>query len=249
MKIIEYLKAFSPPEIKRATPLVSMVLALILVGFLGKVGEKIFDAFLILAIPLAPEIFKIIRSVAAYTIPININLLSLLIFILLFFPAYRFFDRNLLSRLKKAVIFEDDFDFGNKGWRLNYWHSNNADKTCRIEQSAMIFEAEDSDLISPQKENGACFDLEDGIYQNSKYEISCWVKADKNSTIGFKLWVHDTRGQGEMKFPANFYTPGTEYEEVKVGFIATKSQALRIHLHYKAGKGKISVDRVRVPKV
>jgi hypothetical protein len=67
--------------------------------------------------------------------------------------------------------------------------------------------------------------------------------------MGFKLWVHDTRGQGEMKSPPNFYTPGEEYEEVKVGFIATKSQALRIHLHYKAGKGKIFVDKVGVVKI
>lgn len=76
-----------------------------------------------------------------------------------------------------------------------------------------------------------------------------WVKSDKNTTMGFKLWVHDTLGQAEMKFPANFYTPGIEYEEVKTGFITTKSQALRIHLHSKAGKGKIYVDKVIVVRV
>ena len=113
----------------------------------------------------------------------------------------------------------------------------------------MVFEADSSDLKSPQKENGACIDLKNGIYQDSKYEVSCWVNSSKNTRMGFKLWVHDTLGQAEMKFPANFYTPGNKYEEVKVGFIATQSQALRIHLHYKVGKGKISVDRVKVIKV
>lgn len=251
--IQKFLKPFIPSEIKRHTSPISLILSLVIFwifnGFFNSIGEKILGTFLSLIRPISPEIFRYIKLVTTYTIPINVSPLTIVVFVILFFPTYRFFDKRLLSKTKRAIVFEDNFDFGNKGWRFNYWGSNNPDKTCRIEQSSMVFEAEDSDLTSPQKENGACFDLTDGVYQGSKYEISCWVKSSKNTTMGFKLWVHDARGQAEMKFPANFYTPGNRYEEVKVGFIATQSQALRIHLHYKAGRGKIYVDKVKVVKV
>ena len=247
--ILEYLKSSVPSELKRVTSPLSIFLALIIIGIFAKLGETIFDFLLTLIKLFVPKIAITIVPVLAYTIPVNINLITLLIFIILFLPLYRFFDKNLLNWFKGAVIFEDKFDFANKGWVLNYWHSINPDNTCRIEQSSMVFEAEDEDLISPQKENGAYFDLTNGIYQGSKYEASCWVKSGEGTTMGFKLWVHDTTGRAEMKSSAGFYTPGTQYEEIKVHFIGTKSRALRIHLHYKAGRGKIFVDRVKVVKV
>ena len=249
-RILDFVKLHIPFEIKRPSSPVSIILALVIIGFFGKIGEKLLDILLNLFTPLAPEILKVIKVVVSYSIPINLNLLTLMIFVLLFFPVYRFFDKKLLQRLGKTIIFEDDFDFGNQGWVLNYWGSTNPDKTCRIEKSILIFEAEDAELTDPRKEFGAYFDLTNGgVYQGSKYEISCWVKSENNTSMGFKLWVHDTRGQSNVKFPANFYTPSMQFEEVKVGFTATSSNALRIHLHNKPGSGKIIIDKVRVVKV
>lgn len=236
-----------PFELKRPSSLLSIIAAFVISGFFIKIGEIILENILGLLARYAPSLGGWLTSV--FTFSIRINLAGLIIFVIILFPIYRYVYKYLIKKRKKEIVFEDDFDFGNKGWQLNYRGSNNPDKTCRIEQSSMVFEAEDSDLTNPRKENGAYIDLESGFYQGSRYEISSWVKSSENTRMGFKLWVHDKLGKAEMKFPAKFYTPGNEYEEVKVGFIATQSQALRIHLHYKAGKGKIFVDRVKVVKV
>lgn len=253
-KLVVAIQEKLPLELKRNSSLraifIFYIFGRIVEGTLLRVGELITEK----VVPLLPELALKIWAPVFYVFsyPITVNLFLLCLFLLFAVPVYKLIDMTLLKRAKKEVVFEDNFDFANKGWRLNYWGSNNPDKTCRIEQSSMVFEAEDLDIASPgnpNNENGAYFDLTNGIYQGSKYEISCWVKSDKDTTMGFKLWVHDTLGQAEMKSSANFYIPGIEYEEVKVGFIATKSQALRIHLHYKAGEGKISIDRVKVVKV
>ncbi len=244
-KILEFI----PFEIKRPTSPISVILAIIVLGFFSKIGESLLDLLLGVVNPYTPEVLRIFSLVVTYPIPIKINILTLLIFAVLFFPIYRFFDKALLQKLGKTTIFEDEFDFGNKGWALNYWGSNNPDKTCRIENSSIVFQAEEADLVDTRKEYGAYFDLKNGIYEGSKYEVSCWVKSEQGTTMGFKLWVHDTMGHNDGKFPANFYMPGVDFEEVKLGFTGTSSQGLRIHLHNKAGSGKILVDKVRVIKV
>jgi hypothetical protein len=250
-ELVKSIKDKLPLEFKRDSSLKALFIFYILLriveGVLSRAGELILENSLYSLPKLALEVWKPIYFIFSY--PIRVNLFQLCLFLLFAVPAYKLIDRVLQKKAKKEVVFEDNFDFGNKGWRLNYWGSNNPSKTCRIEQSAMVFEAEDSDLTNPKKENGAYFDLGSGIYKDSKYEISCWAKSNENTKMGFKLWVHDTKGHGEMRYPANFYTPGSRNEEVKIGFIGTQSQALRIHLHYKAGKGKISVSRVRVMKV
>lgn len=248
MDIYGYLKYRLPFKLKREVSFISLLFSFVFIyilhGFLAELGAKILNWLLPPKTPFVPEIFETIRLVATY--PIHINLLTIFVFIILFYFLSHSFGK---LNIRGIPVFKDYFDFGNKGWRLNYWGSNDPDKTCRFEKSNMVFEAEDSDLVSPQKENGACLDLTDGIYQGSKYEIYCWVKSSKYTTMGFKLWVHDTLGQAEMKSSPNFHTPTSEYKEVSVQFIATKSQALRIHLHYKAGKGSIYVDKVKVVKI
>lgn len=242
-----YLKYHLPFEVKENASLISLFITLFLVyvlnGFLLELGRKLFDWTLTLKTPFYSEVLQTIDFIAVY--PIQINPLIILVFILLFYSSSRFINK---LKLKEIVIFEDDFDFANKGWGLNYWGSNDPDKTCRFEKSAMVFRGEESDLKSLQKENGACIDLTEGIYQGSRYEISCRVKADKATNLGFKLWAHDAHGRAEIKSPT-FIIPSDEYEEVKIGFIATRSKTLRVHLHYKAGKGEIYVDRVKVVKV
>lgn len=247
-EMLEYLKYSLPFEIKKEASLISLFISLIVIsilgGFLNELGAKILSWMLELKIPFFPETVKTIRLIALY--PIQTNPLIILVFIVSFYLLSHSLSR---LKLKETIVFEDDFSSGNKGWWLNYWHSKNEDKTCRFENNSMVFEADESDLVPPQKENGACIDLIKGIYQGSKYEIYCWVKSSRKTTMGFKLWVHDKDGHAEMKSSPDFSTPSTRYTEVKVPFIATKSQALRVHLHYKAGVGKIFVNKVKVVRV
>lgn len=214
-------------------------------------GAWIFQSLINFVNPYAPSFVNAIFGILTYPVVLKTNIFNIFLFfslfIIVFFSAYRFFDKKLLK--KGEVVFEDNFEFGNKGWQLNYWGSNNPDKTCRLENSSIIFEAEEKDLADPRRENGAYYDLATGIYEGSRYEISCWVKSTPETSMGFKLWVHDTKGHNEMKFPPRFYTPGTSFEEIKLGFVGTSSQALRIHLHSKAGAGRIIADKVKVAKV
>jgi len=247
-KIIEFIKSQIPFEIKSSASFISIILVLILIGFFGKLGSWLFELLIKFISPFAPPFIKAMLGALTYPITVQINLITiftfLVAFITFFFSTYRFFAKLFLKR--GAVVFEDNFVFGNKGWDLNYWGSNDPDKTCRFENSSIIFEAEESDLVDARKEFGAYYDLTTGIYEGSNYEVSCWVKADVNTTMGFKLWVHDTKGHNDIKFPARFNTPGVGFEEVKVGFVGTSSRALRIHLHNKAGTGRIIVNKVRV---
>jgi len=248
-QIVEFIKTQVPFEIKRPSSLISIIIALIITGFCIQIGATIFDAIIDFIAPYTPALLKTIIPILTFSVTLNLNLISVTLFILGFFTTYRLVDRKILQKIGDTKIFEDDFDSGNFGWQLNYWGSNNPDKTCRYENSFIVFEAEDNELIDNRKEFGAYYDLSTGIYEGSKYVISCWVKAEENTNMGFKLWVHDTNGRNELKFPARFYTPGTTLEEVKVGFTGSSSQALRIHLHNKAGSGKILVEKVVVTKV
>lgn len=250
-KILENIKNQIPFPLKRSSSLISIALATIVTGFLLALGTWLFQLLVNIASPYAPSFINIILRILTYTVVIKINIftifLSVVLLIIVFFSTYRFFDKWLLK--KGEVVFEDNFEFGNKGWRLNYWGSNDPEKTCRLEHSSIIFEAEEKDLADPRREFGAYYDLTMGIYEGSKYEVSCWAKSTPETSMGFKLWVHDTKDQNEMIFPARFYTPGTNFEEIKLGFVGTSSQALRIHLHNKAGVGRIIIDKVKVTKV
>jgi hypothetical protein len=247
--LFERHKSPLPTQLEKLSSPISIIIVLIAGGFLNKFGEVIFDLVSNFIGGNTSGFVGLIIRLLTQSIPVQLNLPALVVFVFLFIPLYRFFDKLLLGLFKDVIIFEDDFSFGNKGWRLNYWGSNNPDKTCRIEQSSMVFEAEDQELQSSQKENGAYYDLHEKIYKGSRYEVICWVRSGASSTMGFKLWVHDTKGGGEMKSSTNFIKPDSDYQEVKVQFVGTDSNALRIHLHYKPGKGKIFVDRVRAVKL
>ncbi len=247
-KILEYLNRLLPFELKRPTSVIAVIIALLILGFLSKAGEKIFDLLLSLFQPLLPVFISFISLILFNPFPIKVNLFNLILFIFLLFPLYRFVDKKLLQTARKVLIFQDDFST-NKGWALNYWGSNNPAKTCRLEDSKIVFEAEEADLIDSRKENGAFYDLKSGIYAGSSYEVSCWVRSAGDTTMGFQLWVHDTTGNNDAKFPSHFYTPSERLEKIIIGFFGSSSNALRIHLHTKAGKGKIIVKKVEVMKV
>jgi hypothetical protein len=245
MNILHYIKDKFPFELKRGTSIASVAVALILTGAFTRLGEIILEKTLIYLKPQLPKVWDALIWLT--TISFEINLVGAIIFVIILFPIYRKLDKFLLQRSGGELIFKDDFDTGNKGWTLNYWGSNNPTKTNRIENSTMIFEATDSDLPNQQKEFGAYFDLKNGIYQGNTYEVSCKVRSENHTTMQFKLWLHDTHGGANIVTPLK--TPQNSFEIVKLNIVANQTEAIRIHLHNKAGTGKILVEEVVVRKL
>jgi hypothetical protein len=248
-KFVETLKSQLPPELSRLSSIIAIIIGLVTAGFFLQLGTRLFDGFYFYIQPYTPAFFKSILNLLTYSFTLQVNVLTIALSVVVFFVVYRWIDRLVLNKSKGIVVFEDDFGFSNKGWALNYWGSKNPDKTCHFEDSSLVFEAKKEDLEDKRKEYGAYFDLTSGIYEQTKYEVAIEAKSDKGTNMGIKLWVHDRKGRNDIKFPANFYTPGENYEEMKVGFTGTSSQAMRIHLHIKPGNGKLYVGRVKVIKV
>jgi hypothetical protein len=211
---------------------------------LQKFGEALFDFIVSLIKPYSPTVWELIKRVLAFNI--NINLVGIFIFVILLFPIYRFIDKKLIKRFGNRIIFRDKFDEGNKGWLLNYWGSTNPDKTNRIENSAIVFEASPEELLDSRKEFGAYFDLRNGVYQGNVYEVTCKVRAIQNTTMQFRLWLHDTRGGSDSTVVTEFITPQKAPQTIRLKYTANQNEAIRIHLHNKAGSGRIIVEEVLV---
>jgi hypothetical protein len=241
------LKKFIPFELKRGTSIISIIITLIILGILNELGAIIIKKLISLLQPAIPEILSKISLIFSYKV--EINLLMILVFILFLFPIYRFVDRFLLKRTKRSLIFEDDFSNLN-GWHLNYWGTSNKPKTNRIENGFMIFEANPNEVNNAQHQYGAYIDINNGIYDNNKYEIICRVKSIEHTTMKFQLWVHDTRGDSiNIRKPDTPYTPSTNFETIKAIYQGNKKNALRIHLHNLPGEGMIIIDKVEVYKI
>jgi hypothetical protein len=241
MKILTYLKDKFPFELKRSTSIASIIIALIISGIFTRLGEIILENIIFYFKPYLPNFWTAFLWVMS--VSFEINLIGAIVFIIMLFPIYRKLDKLLLNRFKNEIVFKDDFHAGNKGWILNYWRSKNPLKTNRIENSIMIFEATENDLVNSNKEFGAYIDLRNGIYRDCSYEISCKVKSEKETTMQFKLWLHDTKG-GASNIETPLKTPSTSGEILKLKIKANVTEAIRIHLHNKAGEGKILVEEV-----
>lgn len=252
--MIEYLKKHIPFELKRDASAISILVTLftlyILSGFFGKIGEWLFDKMGVTFKVVSPFIADFYHWVTAITF--QVSLVEVVIYSILFFPIYRRFDRFILKKQRGEVVFEDDF-INNQGWSLNYWGTTNPSKTNRIEHSTMIFEAKEEELLSQKKEFGAYIDLRNGIYDGLTYEVSCQVKSEPNTTMGFQLWVHDTIGGNpvvSIREPSTFCLPSSQnYQTITLRYKANSTNAIRIHLSNKGGDGRILVDKLTVTKV
>ncbi len=246
----ELLRKLLPFELKRGTSIISVAFAFILAGLLTKIGELILTAIFDIIAPALPVIKDTVLSILFFTFEVNVLTLivGFLIFISVLFPAYRYIDRLLLKSKRRVLIFEDSF-VGNIGWNLNYWGTTNPSKTNRIENSKMIFYATPAEVTNKEGFFGAFFDLTNGIYQGNSYEVVCFVKSTDGSTMGFQLWLHDTTGNVSILIPDKPFTPPKSGKEISLTFVATASNAMRIHLHSKAGAGSIIVERVAVYKI
>jgi hypothetical protein len=220
-----------------------------------RIGDAAFDRlgnFLLdLALVSVPTLLQRIAQgfLTFLFYPLSVNVITILIAVLVFIPLYHFSIRRLLSKKKYALIFSDDFNtMSPYHWQGPYWGGDPS--TVSKKGGYLIFSARAGawTKLAPN-ENGALIDLSSNIYEGFVYEVSCKVKADERSTMGFKLWVHDTKGENSTTDPKDFVTPGTELKEYSVKFKATNSNALRIHLHCKAGEGRILVKEVTIIKV
>lgn len=252
--MIEFLRKHIPFELKRDASAISILITLfifyILNGFFGKIGEWLFDKMGSTFKVVSPFITNLYHWISAITF--QVSLVEVIIYSILFFPIYRRLDKFILKKRYSEIVFEDDF-INNQGWFLNYWGTTNPSKTNRIENSTMIFEAKEEELLSQKKEFGAYIDLRNGIYDGLTYEISCHVKSELNTTMGFQLWVHDTIGGNpavSTKEPATFCLPSNKnYETMALRYKANSTNAIRIHLHNKGGNGRIFIDKITVSKV
>jgi len=246
----DLLRKLLPFELKRGTSIISVAAAIIVTGILTKIGELIVTAIFGILSPVLPIIKDKLLAILSFTFEVNLLtiIVGFLVFVFILFPAYRYVDRLLLKSKRTELIFEDTFA-SNLGWNLNYWGSTNPSKTNRIDNSQMIFEATPSEVTNKDGFFGAFFDLRNGIYQGNLYEVTCFVRSTANSTMGFQLWLHDTTGNSSLLTPEKPLTPPTSGQEVSLKWKATNSNAMRIHLHCKAGVGSIIVEKVAVYKI
>jgi hypothetical protein len=218
--------------------------------WLERLGNYLLDQ----TIAGVPSLFQTIGQWVLNVIfyPVNTNLLTLTLGVIVFVPLYHYMVKFFLKRKVKEVIFTEDFSrFSPHNWYAPYW-GGRQDTVSKI-NGYMAFSARPGEWnrLTPD-ENGALYDITSGVYEGFTYQVQCKAKCDSNTTMGFKLWVHDTEGGAgrSVSNPSDgFDTPGTELKDYSVKFKATKTNAIRIHLHCKAGQGRILVKEVVVTKL
>ncbi len=255
MKFLDWIKkAYSLegltwPKIFLVT--IFTAILIVLTGFFQSLGQYLFDSTMT-TVPSAIQIIS--QAVLSFLFyPVNTNLLTVIVGVIVFIPLYHYSVRSLLKRRVNEVVFSDDFsDLSPYHWSGPYW-GGNVD-TVKRASGYIVFSAKpgsDWTRLHPD-ENGALIDLKNGIFEGFTYQVKCQAKSDNGTTMGFKLWVHD-KGQPNavsITDPKDgFETPGLELKDYSVRFLATKTNEMRIHLHCRAGAGRILVKEVTVTKL
>lgn len=196
-------------------------------GLQKKVNDKFDRDYILKIIESNPD--KIRRAILKGNRP-GIKILSL---------------KNQLNS-KPLSIWSDHFNNLNH-WKLNYWGTKNPRKTNRIENSTMIFEAAQDELLNSSGFFGAYIDIADKIYNEQTYEIRCKVSSTANTTMGFQLWIHEGNdGSSKVVEPMFPKIPNNKPEIFKARYTATESNKMRIHLHCTGGIGQIIVSEVDI---
>lgn len=197
----------------------------------------------------SPQIFHNIRNLVFYAIVVEIPVFVLFLGIVFFVILFKVVNRALLKRSRKTLVYLEDFDEYPTGWIIGYWHESNKSKF-NIDNSNLIFSGSPGEFINPRKQTGAYIDLSSNIYNKNKYLIRCRVKARRDTTARFQLWVHDIdQPTQSKKEPSGGLSPHNRYQWIVMKYQATPTNKLRIHLHCFAGGGKIYIDKVEVYKV
>jgi len=227
------------------TTILSFIGTAIVLGFLSKMGEDIYDNLKTYDYRHLSVIGQAITKF--FTSTIELKIINILLIAIAAIPFYRLINKYIISRLFSETIFKEDFSSNANFWAMNYWGSTNPHRTNRIENNQMIFEALPSEWAwsGGPGQGGAYHDLRTGIVSGFTYIVECKVKSTPSTTMRFQLWLHDTEEKntvrGEIETP-----PVDDFKTYKLKFKATDSRAIRIHLHCYAGQGRIIVDEVRV---
>jgi len=220
--------------------LVLLALGAFFVGIFRGIGTQLVEN------PPETQFFSSIWNFLV--LAITINPLVILIILIAFIPSYHFLNKWWINK-QNSLVFKDLFDKQNLIWHLNYWGENGL--TITKEHAHLIFATNSQQL--GKGENGAFCDLHSGIYEGQTYKIECKVRSDGHCTMGFRLWVHGTDvlpGPGvTIPEPPNFHLPPSHLETYSLRFIATASNAMRIHLHCLTGSGRILVKEVKVTRL
>lgn len=158
--------------------------------------------------------------------------------------------KTIKSLKKEDVVFYEKFDSGAKErWVLNFWGTNDPEKTNYLDNNQMIFEAKEEQL-KLKDGFGAFIDLRNKIYSGHKYKICCKVKSIKDTTMKFQLWIHDiTGGKPRSVNPESPEIPPIQEKDYCVNFKANDQNAMRIHLLCKGGDGRIIVNHLNVIRI
>lgn len=152
------------------------------------------------------------------------------------------FDEKIIKEIEIIKEKSENIPINNL-WNLNHWGSNCAS----IDGDKMVF----SGASTPLDTDGSHIDLNNLLEIGKTYEISCFVKSDKNTTGEFQLWCHD--GTGVKPNGSNsstpYQTPSNEGERIKLSFKAIFNKNIRIHLQYKPGLGRIEVSDVKISEL
>jgi len=239
IKIFEYELTWSQ--------IITFIITSILLGFLAKVGE---DGYAYFKTINKNDINNVIRWVVNILFSkIKINLFTLILIIIIGIPLFKFLYLKVFIKIISERIFFENFSTTKHSWNLDFWGDANSQGTNRIENNEMVFEALLGQWSRGKGEGVAFYDLTNGVIEGLTYEVSCKAKSTDNTTMGFRLWVHDTNGNNSKTNPQNFVTPpSNNAAEYKLLFKATKTNAIRIHLLCREGEGSIIAKEVSVKK-
>lgn len=147
----------------------------------------------------------------------------------------------------KRMIFRDVFSKDHGWWSKNYWGQLGSDRVCVIENGTMVFNiVNQKELRNTPREKGtgAYVNILGGIFSGETYLISARVSADPDSTLKFKLWVHDSIGGLSSNTTPELISESEK--TISIQPIANETNAFRLHLHIEEGMGKLYVHEVRV---
>src|ERR1017187_4940698 len=111
----------------------------ILLGVLNEFGKDVYNGIKSSSSQVLINIIKSILSILFFKIETNV--LTLIISLVAAVPIYRLLNRKVFGKIISETIFVEDFSSSSNFWEMHFWVNNNQDKTNRIENNLMIFEA------------------------------------------------------------------------------------------------------------
>lgn len=161
---------------------------------------------------------------------------------------YELLNQDFESFKNKRIIFIENFEY-DRWWSKDYWGKPNS-TVCTITGGEMIFRISSSaDLRNEPnlKGTGSYIDVIGGIFNGETYRISVKVRSEDNSTLKFKLWIHDTRsGMQSYSHPTRI---DVEEQIIEHVYRANETNAIRVHLHIDEGIGILYLRQLKIIRI